>query len=209
MNGQELIDLTNQKLGGYQNAVDPDAMLAFINEGKDAVWAALKAMNQEYFIRGTQNTDPTADAYFPVLTTDTRDYTLPADLREIKFIEVLNTDPSNQDITFEYRDITDPDYRIARTNAGLGTASMFVAPSGASGLAFHTLIGVIDGVNATFTLDAVPPTGGIVMIFRNGIIQTQGVQYTLTGVTVTFQPGWVPQPGVAPDNIPDTIGAIF
>lgn len=201
MNGQELLNLTNNKLGGYQNALDSEAMLAFINEGKDEVWAALKAQNQEYFVVGSQNTDPTADAYFPVLTTDVRDYTLPADMREVKWIEVLNV-PNGTDVVFEYLDITDPEFRSARQGAGLGTASMFIAPTAPAGLTVHAVFGTIDGVNTVFTLDALPVAGLICLIFRNGVLQIQGTAYVIAGSQITFLPGYVPQVG-------DLLQAIF
>lgn len=54
--------------------------------------------------------------------------------------------------------------------------------------------GVIDGSNASFTL-ANTPSGTSLMLFRNGIYQTTGADYALSGSTVTFTPGSVPQPG--------------
>ena len=54
--------------------------------------------------------------------------------------------------------------------------------------------GVLDGVNTTFTL-ANAPSGTSLMLFRNGIYQTTGYDYTLTGSTIQFATGAVPQPG--------------
>lgn len=54
--------------------------------------------------------------------------------------------------------------------------------------------GTLDGVNAAFTL-AYVPLGNSLMLFRNGIYQTSGVDYALAGSQVTFQAGAVPQPG--------------
>lgn len=53
--------------------------------------------------------------------------------------------------------------------------------------------GTIDGVNAIFTLAATPTA--TLQLYRNGIEQTVGSDFTLSANVVTFQPGAVPQPG--------------
>ena len=59
-----------------------------------------------------------------------------------------------------------------------------------------TPTGTIDGVNATFTLLSAPNPPGSLTVARNGIIQTAGVDFNLsgTGVAITFLPGSIPQP---------------
>jgi hypothetical protein len=54
--------------------------------------------------------------------------------------------------------------------------------------------GLVDGVNATFTL-ADTPSGSSLMLFRNGLYLTTGFDYTLTGSSIAFSPGATPQPG--------------
>lgn len=54
--------------------------------------------------------------------------------------------------------------------------------------------GVIDGVNNTFTL-ANTPLGSSLMLFLNGLYTTANFDYTLTGSTIQFVPGAIPQPG--------------
>lgn len=50
----------------------------------------------------------------------------------------------------------------------------------------ETPSGTIDGVNADFTLTNAPfPTSSLVLVL-NGQFQTQGVEYTLSGSTITF-----------------------
>lgn len=115
MNGQDLINETNARLAGYQNGVDPEALLSYLNEGKDEVWALLKELNEEYFVTSSQGTDATAVNYFPTMSTTSRQYTLPCDLREMKFIEVATA--GFTEVIFEYRDITDEDFRNARRDA--------------------------------------------------------------------------------------------
>src|ERR1019366_4088549 len=53
--------------------------------------------------------------------------------------------------------------------------------------------GALDGVNPTFNL-ATLPLGSSLQLFLNGLYQTAGFDYTLTGSTVQFS-GSVPQPG--------------
>lgn len=70
--------------------------------------------------------------------------------------------------------------------------------SGGVGLAFvdgEAPAGVLNGSNAVFTLAAAPAPVASLMLFRNGILLRSGVDYALTGSTVTFQPGAIPQSG--------------
>lgn len=55
--------------------------------------------------------------------------------------------------------------------------------------------GTIDGVNDTFTLAKTPV--GKIMLFSNGVLQDPGSgnDYQLSGVTITFEPGSIPQTG--------------
>jgi len=53
--------------------------------------------------------------------------------------------------------------------------------------------GLVDGVNATFTLANAP--GSSLMLFRNGMYMKAAFDYTLTGSTLQFVTGAVPQPG--------------
>ena len=55
--------------------------------------------------------------------------------------------------------------------------------------------GTIDGTNATFTLANTPSPAASLALFRNGMAQKPSVDYTLTGSTVQFLTGGVPQPG--------------
>jgi hypothetical protein len=55
--------------------------------------------------------------------------------------------------------------------------------------------GVIDGVNATFTLVNAPNPTTSLVLFRNGVVQQPSLDYTLNGSTVQFMAGAIPQPG--------------
>jgi hypothetical protein len=54
--------------------------------------------------------------------------------------------------------------------------------------------GTVDGVNNTLTL-ALTPLGSSLMLFRNGLYLTTNFDYTLSGSTITFLTGALPQPG--------------
>jgi|SRR5579863_800717 len=54
--------------------------------------------------------------------------------------------------------------------------------------------GTIDGVNTMFTL-ANTPLGSSLMLFRNGLNTSANLDYTLTGSSIQFAAGALPQPG--------------
>jgi hypothetical protein len=55
--------------------------------------------------------------------------------------------------------------------------------------------GVVDGSNASFVLAAVPNPAGSLTVYRNGIRQKSGLDYTLTANIVQFVSAAIPQPG--------------
>lgn len=55
--------------------------------------------------------------------------------------------------------------------------------------------GVANGTNLTFTLANAPNPASSLILFRNGIAQKAGGDYTLTGSTITFVQDSVPQSG--------------
>jgi len=58
-----------------------------------------------------------------------------------------------------------------------------------------SLSGVEDGSNPLFTLSATPNPSSSLAVFRNGILQKAGQDYNLSGESVTFLAGAVPQAG--------------
>ncbi|HXA48949.1 MAG TPA: hypothetical protein VNV86_01525, partial [Candidatus Acidoferrum sp.] len=71
-------------------------------------------------------------------------------------------------------------------------------PCGGTQPAFNdneTPAGLVDGANATFTLAAVPNPASSLVIYRNGVLQKVGQDYSLTANTITFLAGAAPQPG--------------
>lgn len=117
--GQSLIDLATAYTAGYTNAIDPTILLQMLNEGKNEVWAILKGLRADYFMQSTTYALVNANAtnYFAPMSTSIREYTLPADFQEIKFIEIL--DYGYEDTEFIYRDMASAqwkDLRRANTN---------------------------------------------------------------------------------------------
>jgi hypothetical protein len=54
--------------------------------------------------------------------------------------------------------------------------------------------GIVDGSNKTFTL-LNPPSGSSLSLYRNGLYMSANFDYTLSGNTITFVTGGLPQPG--------------
>jgi len=55
--------------------------------------------------------------------------------------------------------------------------------------------GVVDGANTSFSLTGTPDPAGSLAIYRNGLLQKLGVDYTLSGRTIQFGATAAPQPG--------------
>jgi hypothetical protein len=55
--------------------------------------------------------------------------------------------------------------------------------------------GIVDGSNTSFTLSAVANPATSLAVYRNGVLQKTGQDYTFTGSAIQFAAGAVPQPG--------------
>lgn len=55
--------------------------------------------------------------------------------------------------------------------------------------------GTVNGTNATFTLAAGPSPAKSLELFKNGMLLCQGIDYTVSGATITFMNAAVPQSG--------------
>jgi hypothetical protein len=55
--------------------------------------------------------------------------------------------------------------------------------------------GTVDGSNVSFTLGDVPSPSASLALYRNGLLQRQTLDYTLSGNGITFATGSVPQTG--------------
>ena len=115
VNGQYLLDEVKIRLASLANAYTVDMQLSFINEGIAEVWAVLKSLDLDYFTDSTQDTLTSSDDYFVDLNTSQREYDLPPNCRELRFIECLTS--GFQDRIFEYRKLDDPIFQAARREA--------------------------------------------------------------------------------------------
>jgi hypothetical protein len=71
-------------------------------------------------------------------------------------------------------------------------------PCGDQGPSFvdgDTPSGIVDGSNASFTLSATPNPVASLAVYRNGLLQKTGFDYTLAGQAIQFAAGAEPQPG--------------
>lgn len=70
----------------------------------------------------------------------------------------------------------------------------FIASSEAvNGAQQVTLTGTVDGTNRVFTVPITIPNHA--QIYRNGVLQDPALSYAISGTTVTFNVGVVPQVG--------------
>ena len=59
----------------------------------------------------------------------------------------------------------------------------------------ETPSGAVDGANALFTLSGTPFPAASLMLYRNGLLQKPGADYTVSVNRITFLPGSIPQSG--------------
>ncbi len=78
------------------------------------------------------------------------------------------------------------------TSGPCGTGS---SSSSATFIDGETPSGTLDGANASFTLANAPGPAASLALFLNGILLSQGVDYTLAGNSITFDATAVPEPG--------------
>jgi hypothetical protein len=86
-----------------------------------------------------------------------------------------------------------------------GNASDCVRVDGSSGPCGNTqmtsfvdgdsLTGIVDGANGTFALSGAPTPATSLTVYRNGILQKGGLDYSVSGNAITFVSAAVPQPG--------------
>jgi hypothetical protein len=55
--------------------------------------------------------------------------------------------------------------------------------------------GAVDGANGAFALQSAPLPASSLQLFRNGLLQKDGIDFTLSGNTITFLPVAIPQLG--------------
>lgn len=121
VSGQDILDDLKVELGTLSNAFTVDQMFLFINKGVGEVWSVVSSLGLDYFGDSTQNTDNTKDDYFIQLNITQREYNLPVNCRELRFMEC--TTVGFEDRVFELRKFDDPVFAVARRQATANGAS--------------------------------------------------------------------------------------
>lgn len=80
---------------------------------------------------------------------------------------------------------------------GDGSWGLVTGGGGGGAVTLETPVGTIDGANAAFTLSAAPASPAELLLFKNGILQREGSgnDFTLSGATITYESGNLPQTG--------------
>lgn len=97
--------------------------------------------------------------------------------------------PSSQGVV-RFRCVQLDNSIVLDTSTNPATLRSVAPQSGPSYADAETPAGAIDGANRTYTLARVP-TG--LMLFRNGVLQKVGVDFSIVGSTVTFIPEATPE----------------
>ncbi len=79
---------------------------------------------------------------------------------------------------------------VATLSSATGTNALFIDRESPAGS--------VDGTNSTFNLSKIPTPVSSLTVYRNGLVQSPGVDFAVNGSTITFLPGSVPK---ATDNL--------
>lgn len=134
LSGQDLIDALRIRLGGLSNAFTVEELMSFVQDGVQETWGVLKSLGHDYFGDSTQTSDSTQEDYGIALTTPVREYPLPANCREVRFIECTTVGFEGR--TFEFRDFSSQDFQDARR-----AASSSITSQVATEVYFYTIFG--------------------------------------------------------------------
>lgn len=159
MIGQEFVDRVNYRLAGYANSVSYLSLLDFVNEAANEVWGVLKSLNEDYFLQFSQNTNSSNPYYFPPLVPGTREYTLPADFKAMRWIEP--TTPGYTDEQFILTTPSKSDFRNARQSANQSPTNGNVNAS--------SFLYCVIGTNTISFADYFPTTINVTLWYVRGI----------------------------------------
>lgn len=137
--GQAIVDAIRIDLGPLANAFTVDQLLYFANRGVQQVWMALRSMDQDYFGDASQSLAPKDENYFATLSTSSREYPLPANCREPRFIEVLSV--GFEDRTIVYKKFEDPVFQASRRQSTANGPGGGQNSGGMIGEYYYTILG--------------------------------------------------------------------
>lgn len=115
VSGQSLLDAVRINLGGLANAFTDDQLFYFISLGTQEVWSVVRELDLDYFGDSSQATSTSKDDFFANLDPTKREYDLPKNCRELRFIEILTGGFEDRKIT--YRKFEDPIFQEARRSS--------------------------------------------------------------------------------------------
>jgi hypothetical protein len=81
------------------------------------------------------------------------------------------------------------------TNLGNTVGNLAAGTTNANFVDGETPAGSVNGSNSVYTLANTPALPNYVLLYRNGVLQTNGIDYTISGNTITFAAGETPQTG--------------
>lgn len=89
------------------------------------------------------------------------------------------------------------DGQVLTANAAATLGVEWADATGGSGSSFGVEVpaGTVNGSNDTFTLSEAPDPSADLLLFKNGMLMKQGLDYTLTADTITFDAAQIPQTG--------------
>ena len=79
------------------------------------------------------------------------------------------------------------------------TVRLIAPPSAVNFSDGETPQGIVNGTNAAFTLAFAPSPATSLHLYRNGVRQALGIDYTLSGMAITFTALSIPQSSGIPD----------
>jgi hypothetical protein len=148
-----------------------DGTLSFVDS--DSPSGTLDGVNSQFMLSALPNPASSLTLYRNGLLQKVgQDYTLNGQI--LAFASVATPQPGDTLLAW---------YRLG---GGSGTLS-FVDSESPSG--------TLDGLNSQFTLSTVPNPSTSLAVFRNGLLQKSGPDYTLNGQLLVFVSGATPQPG--------------
>jgi hypothetical protein len=126
--------------------------------------------------------------------------------------EILESDVTGLVQDLAARAVKGPGFTNSRTavindtgglEGAVGSASDCVRVDGTSGPCSPSIVfvdeevpaGAVDGANAAFTVGNAPSPASSLHLFRNGLLQKAGFDYSLSGSSITFVVAATPQPG--------------
>lgn len=89
--------------------------------------------------------------------------------------------------------IVEPSFSIPTSGTNVPTPCQGVSVSALSTPIRETPSGAVDGTNKVFTLSIIPPS--FVIVALNGTVQMEGISYTISGNTITFETAYTPSVG--------------